>query len=92
MKTMKTVNSKEYNWGLAYLQGKSVFLIYCPQIKQAFPFIRNDTILKDKALMQDMLEQQAHAYHAGKVSGDSIFDWENYLLRAKIKCTYRLEL
>lgn len=92
MKTSTSDSPKLYEWHLAYRRGKSLFIIYCPQVKRAFAFVKNDALLSSQEAMLRLLKEQAHRHHNAGDNGESLFEWENYLNLAKIKCTFRLEL
>lgn len=93
MKTEEVTELKRFEWQLMYKTGKAVFLIYCPQVKQVWAFIKRPgmSMAKNDPYLQDLLEVTAESYHSGKITGDKPQAWMNYLLTAKIKCTYERE-
>lgn len=92
MKTTPTKETKLYEWHLAYRKGKSILVIYCPQVQQAFAYVSKRLMSKPKEHLQKLLETQALQYHDGSAVGEPLKDFENYLSLAKIQCTYKLEL
>ena len=83
---------KLYEWHLAYRSGKSIMVIYCPQIKRAWAYIKRDWVIRNEDEALKMVIAQAHQYHDGTAEGEPLKDYENYLALAKIRCTYKLEL
>lgn len=91
---MKTTPNevKEHEWHLAYRSGKSVMLIYCPQIKRVWSYMSRKYIYDQPEEALKMVEAQAEAYYDGGWKGEPLKDFESYLALAKIKCTHKVYL